>query len=125
MRSEIYLPNLDKIVPVRSHLKEALVEAPWAMALLQKLSGYSPWTYEHSAKVAYLMGEMMENEGMSESGVLKAQRAGWLHDIGKIQIPLTVLDAIARSKREEEQWMNTQDLDLRWFGIMTKNLQEL
>ena len=49
-------------------------------------------------KVAYLMGEMMENEGMSESGVLKAQRAGWLHDIGKIQIPLTVLDAIARSE---------------------------
>lgn len=98
MRSEIYLPNLNKIVPVRSHLEEALVEAPWTIALLQKLSGYSPWTYEHSAKVAYLMGEMMENEGMSESRVLKAQRAGWLHDIGKIQIPLTVLDAIARSE---------------------------
>lgn len=98
MRSEIYLPNLDKIVPVRPHLEESLAEAPWALALLQKLSGYSPWTYEHSAKVAYLMGEMMENEGMSESGILKAQRAGWMHDVGKIQIPLTVLDSIASSE---------------------------
>jgi len=98
MNPEIYLPNLHKIVPARFHLEKSLAETPWALAMLQKLSWHSQWTYGHSARVAYLMGEMMGNEGMDEKGVLKSQRAGWLHDIGKIQIPLTVLDSVALSE---------------------------
>ncbi len=88
MSHEINLPDVSQIIPTSAHLKEALKDAPWVLELMNRLYFHSQWTYEHSVRVAYLM-DVLSNSDQN------AMRAGLLHDIGKIQIPRNILDAVA------------------------------
>lgn len=88
MSPEINLPDAGHIVPSVSRLREAVIEAPWILELMNRLCLHSLWTYEHSIRVGFLMGELNSSDQ-------NAIRAGLLHDIGKIQIPRNVLDAVA------------------------------
>lgn len=88
MSHELNLPDVSQIIPTSTHLKEALKDAPWVLELMGRLYFHSQWTYEHSVRVAYLMDVLGDSDQT-------AIRAGLLHDIGKIQIPQNVLDAVA------------------------------
>src|SRR3989338_1502736 len=59
---------------------------------LEALQDYSPHTLEHSFRVALLCVDLGSENELGEREVLLLGYGGLLHDIGKLQVPLEVLD---------------------------------
>jgi len=59
---------------------------------LEALQNHSPHTFDHSFRVALLCVDLGFENKLGERGVRLLGYAGLLHDIGKVQIPLEVLD---------------------------------
>jgi len=71
---------------------------PVAGALLARLSAHHPYSARHSLRVAVLAGEAAEAAGLERAAV---ERAAMLHDVGKILVPVALLDAPRRLSEEE------------------------
>lgn len=71
---------------------EVLLEG-FERELLGRLREYSPWTYDHSERVAKICAELGLFVGFSSEEITLLKRAGWLHDIGKLTITKDILDA--------------------------------
>ena len=52
----------------------------------------SPYTYQHSNRVAEFAVEIGRELGLDETDIVRIRRAGLLHDIGKLSVPNRVLD---------------------------------
>lgn len=61
-------------------------------ALARTVDAKSKWTSGHSERVSALGGRIARAMGLSEEKVETVIRGGLLHDIGKIAIPLAILD---------------------------------
>ncbi|MFW5976593.1 MAG: HD domain-containing phosphohydrolase [Bacillota bacterium] len=65
---------------------------------------YDNYTSNHSKKVAELSADIAEKMGMSSSRVRKTYWSGMLHDMGKLLVPLNILNKTGSlSTREYEQ----------------------
>jgi putative nucleotidyltransferase with HDIG domain len=72
-------------------------------ALARTVDAKSPWTAGHSVRVAQMATEIAAVMGHSRESIDDLQRAGLLHDIGKIGIPLRILDKNGPLTDEEYQ----------------------
>ena len=72
-----------------------------ARAFARIIDAKSPFTYEHSERVADTATTMSEYMGLPTSEVSDQLRAGLLHDIGKLGISNTILDKPGRLTDEE------------------------
>jgi len=70
-------------------------------ALARTVDAKSKWTAGHSERVASLGGRIGKVMGLSEKEIDTITRGGLLHDIGKIGIPLAILDKPDRLTDEE------------------------
>jgi len=61
----------------------------------------------HSARVAELAAAIARRLGLSDDEVLRARLGGWLHDVGKIAIPDTILTKPGKLTDEEWQIVRT------------------
>ena len=61
----------------------------------------SPFTYEHSARVAAIAVEIAREMGMEPERVNVVRRAALLHDLGKLSVPNTILDKTGELTKEE------------------------
>ena len=61
-------------------------------ALARTVDAKSKWTSGHSERVAVLSGRIATAMGISKKGIDTITRGGLLHDIGKIGIPVAILD---------------------------------
>lgn len=76
-------------------------------ALARTVDAKSKWTSGHSERVSVLGGRIGKAMGLNERMVDTLTRGGLLHDIGKIGIPLAILDKPARlSDQEYEEIKN-------------------
>ncbi|GAB4534506.1 MAG: HD domain-containing protein [Roseibium sp.] len=73
--------------------------APWMDAIH---SHHSP-TYRHSLMVAGVAGLFARFQGADEAGCREMVAGGLIHDIGKMRIPLTILDKPGRLTDEERE----------------------
>ena len=62
------------------------------LMLLKQLKMYSESTYNHSIAVAYYCGQFSKMLGLSEESEFKLRIAGLFHDIGKLCIPIEILE---------------------------------
>jgi putative nucleotidyltransferase with HDIG domain len=62
----------------------------------------SPFTFQHSERVAELATAMAGRMGLSSAECVRVKRAGLLHDIGKLAVPNRILDK--PSKLTESEW---------------------
>lgn len=69
--------------------------------ILEDLKKYDMATYNHCVRVSHLSRFLAEAAGMSEFDKLQAQFAGLLHDVGKMKIPLDVLNKPGKLTDEE------------------------
>lgn len=82
------------------HLKSSYLAT--VEALLECLNNKDTYTGKHSQRVAYFATRLAEEIGLCEEDIQNIQIAGYLHDIGKIGIPETIL--LKPDKLTEDEW---------------------
>ncbi len=70
-------------------------------ALARTVDAKSAWTAGHSERVTHLSVKIAQVMGLEDARVETLRRAAYLHDIGKIGIPLAILDKPGRLTNEE------------------------
>ncbi len=65
------------------------------------------FTATHSSGVSLIAGMMTNKAGYDEFTQMKMSIAGWLHDLGKIAVPVKILEKQAALDREERIIMST------------------
>lgn len=83
--SEICLPIVDEVA-------SSLARNPSAFVSLARLKTKDDYTYMHSVAVCGLMVALARHLGLADGQVREAGLAGLLHDVGKMQMPLAVLN---------------------------------
>ena len=86
-----------------SRLLEELDAMNWGTleTLARTIDAKSPWTAGHSQRVTRLALQIGRELGLSEADMTILQRGGLLHDLGKIGVPVDILDKPARLTPEE------------------------
>lgn len=102
---------------VAEEIVETLLENRGVLKLLRALQDHSDHTYQHSASVAVLNGMIGLWLGLSPDKIRTLTAAGLMHDVGKTQIPLEILD------KADKLYKNELDL-LRQHPLQGKQLLE-
>jgi HD-GYP domain-containing protein (c-di-GMP phosphodiesterase class II) len=86
-----------------SNLIEELNRLNWGTlkALARTVDAKSSWTAGHSERVADIALKIGKSLGLDTSSLINLQRAAFLHDIGKIGVPVAVLDKPGKLSHEE------------------------
>lgn len=95
MFSEARLGNaidLHACVPLVNQIADSVARNPEALISLARLKHSDDYTYMHSVAVCALMVALAQALGMDEAACRDAGMAGLLHDIGKAQVPLDILN---------------------------------
>ncbi len=89
-----------------SLIKE-LSELNWGTleALARAIDAKSPWTAGHSERVTKLALKIGQSLGLIQEEMNTLHRAGLLHDIGKLGIPVDILDKEGKLSKKEERLM--------------------
>lgn len=83
--SEVCLPIVDEVT-------SSLARNPSAFLSLARLKNRDDYTYLHSVAVCGLMVSLARQMGLGDAEQREAGLAGLLHDVGKMQMPLEVLN---------------------------------
>lgn len=97
----------DKMLPVVEEISQSVLRNSDALIGLVRLKTKSDYTYMHSVAVCALMTSLARQLGMTEAAVREAGLAGLLHDIGKMAVPITILDKPGPLTDEEFRIMRT------------------
>lgn len=84
--------NTERCLPVVEEVAQSLARNPSAFVSLARLKTRDDYTYMHSVAVCALMIGLARQLGLSEAQTREAGLSGLLHDIGKMQMPLEVLN---------------------------------
>jgi len=74
-------------------------------ALARAIDAKSPWTAGHSERVTKLALKIGRSLGLTQREMDTLHRAGLLHDIGKLGIPMDILDKDGKLTKKEERLM--------------------
>jgi len=84
--------NAERCYPVVEDVACSLARNPSAFVSLARLKTRDDYTYMHSVAVCALMIGLARQLGLPDDQTREAGLAGLLHDIGKMQMPLEVLN---------------------------------
>lgn len=104
MFSDVRMGKAIKVEQARALVEDisnSVLRQPHALISLARLKTADEYTYMHSVAVCALMIALARQLNMSEDMVHEAGFAGLLHDIGKIGIPLTVLNKPGKLTEKE------------------------
>jgi len=110
---KLLLSSVKKAQPFDSSIPKAFSKSlvasvdrnPDALLCLTKIREKDDYLLEHSLNVAILLANFGRHLGMSEQQVQDLSYAGFLHDIGKIQIPDDILNKPGRLTANEMEMM--------------------
>lgn len=88
-------------MPLVEEISNSVLRNPGALISLARLKTKDDYTYMHSVAVCGLMVALARQLGLGEQQVRQAGMAGLLHDIGKMMIPLEILNKPGRLTDEE------------------------
>lgn len=82
----------DSCLPLIEEITQSVSNNSYALISLVRLKTNDDYTYMHSVAVCALMVALAKNLGMDENGCRDAGLAGLLHDLGKANLPLELLN---------------------------------
>ena len=82
----------EQCLPIVDEVTSSLARNPSAFVSLARLKTKDDYTYMHSVAVCGLMVALARHMGLGDNEVREAGLAGLLHDVGKMQMPLEVLN---------------------------------
>jgi HD-GYP domain-containing protein (c-di-GMP phosphodiesterase class II) len=84
--------DTENCLPIVDEVTSSLARNPSAFLSLARLKDKDTYTYMHSVAVCGLMVSLGRQLGLSDAEQREAGLAGLLHDVGKMQMPLEVLN---------------------------------
>lgn len=84
--------DTENCLPIVDEVTSSLARNPSAFLSLARLKDKDNYTYMHSVAVCGLMVSLGRQLGLSEADQREAGLAGLLHDVGKMQMPIEVLN---------------------------------
>ncbi len=84
--------DLKQVIPLVQEITASVSRNSDALISLARLKNADDYTYMHSVAVCALMISLAKELGLSEDKVREAGMAGLLHDIGKMAVPLEILN---------------------------------
>jgi len=84
--------SADDALPVVEEISASVMRNPGALIGLARLKNKDDYTYMHSVAVCALMVSLARQLGLNDEQVRQAGLAGLLHDVGKMMIPLSILN---------------------------------
>jgi putative nucleotidyltransferase with HDIG domain len=84
--------NADDALPIVEEISTSVMRNPGALISLARLKDKDDYTYMHSVAVCALMVSLARQLGLDDVQVRQAGLAGLLHDVGKMMIPLGILN---------------------------------
>lgn len=82
----------DDALPIVEEISTSVARNPGALIGLARLKDKDDYTYMHSVAVCALMVSLARQLGLNDGQVREAGLAGLLHDVGKMMIPLDILN---------------------------------
>jgi len=82
----------EQCLPLVEEVASSVARNPSALISLARLKTKDDYTYMHSVAVCALMVSLAQQLGMDDAQVREAGLAGLLHDVGKMMMPLDVLN---------------------------------
>jgi putative nucleotidyltransferase with HDIG domain len=82
----------DDALPIVEEISTSVTRNPGALIGLARLKDKDDYTYMHSVAVCALMVSLARQLGLNDEQVRQAGLAGLLHDVGKMMIPLSILN---------------------------------
>lgn len=79
-------------LPIVEEISTSVLRNPGALIGLARLKDRDDYTYMHSVAVCALMVSLARRLGLGDEQVRQAGMAGLLHDVGKMMIPLEILN---------------------------------
>jgi len=79
-------------LPIVEEISTSVMRNPGALISLARLKNKDEYTYMHSVAVCALMVSLARTMGFNDAQTRQAGLAGLLHDVGKMMIPLEILD---------------------------------
>lgn len=84
--------SADDALPIVDEISTSVMRNPGALIGLARLKDKDDYTYMHSVAVCALMVSLARQLGLSDEQIRLAGLAGLLHDVGKMMIPLSILN---------------------------------
>lgn len=84
--------DAEHCLPLVDDITQSVSRNPSAIVSLARLKTSDDYTYMHSVAVCALMVALAKQLGLSEADTREAGLAGLVHDLGKAQMPLEVLN---------------------------------
>jgi HD-GYP domain-containing protein (c-di-GMP phosphodiesterase class II) len=84
--------DTEHCLPLVDDITQSVARNPGAIVSLARLKTSDDYTYMHSVAVCALMVALAKQLGLSEEDTREAGLAGLVHDLGKAQMPLEVLN---------------------------------
>lgn len=93
--------NTEDGLPIVEEISASVMRNPGALIGLARLKNKDDYTYMHSVAVCALMVSLARQLGLDDAQTRQAGLAGLLHDIGKMMIPLDILNKPGKLTDEE------------------------
>jgi putative nucleotidyltransferase with HDIG domain len=84
--------DAEQCLPIVEEISNSVARNPSALISLARLKTKDNYTYMHSVAVCALMVSLAKQLGLSDEQTREAGLAGLLHDIGKMAMPMDVLN---------------------------------
>lgn len=97
--------NVDAVSQVVSEMTESVLRNPDALSSLSRLKRFDEYTFYHSVNTALLAMSLGRKLGFDRSALHLAGVGTLLHDIGKMKIPLEILNKPGRFEAHEMEIM--------------------
>jgi putative nucleotidyltransferase with HDIG domain len=93
--------SVDQVAPVISSVSKSMDDNPTVFLSVTRLKSKDEVTFLHSLSVSALMILFSRHLGLDEATVQTLGTAGLLHDVGKLEIPLEILNKEGRLDEDE------------------------
>ena len=105
------IPRGENAIEVVSNLQEVILQDKDAIMGLTLLSDYDNYTFNHSVNVGVFSLALAHEMGLSQEEVTLSGLSGLLHDVGKTNIPLSIINKPGKLTDEEWRIMQTHPVE--------------
>ncbi|MDP2143666.1 MAG: HD-GYP domain-containing protein [Gallionella sp.] len=103
--------NADDALPIVEEISTSVMRNPGALISLARLKNKDEYTYMHSVAVCALMVSLARTMGFNDEQTRHAGLAGLLHDVGKMMIPVEILDKPGKLTEAEFDTMKSHPVE--------------
>ncbi|HEX8961353.1 MAG TPA: HD-GYP domain-containing protein [Rhodocyclaceae bacterium] len=117
--------QLEAVEPVVEKMTESILRNSGALLSLCRVKNKDDYTFQHSVSVCALLVAFCRAAGLDDETIRLAGIGGLLHDIGKVHVPINLLNKPARYTDEEFERMKRHVVESKKILDQTEGIHEI